>query len=122
MRRPSVVALSLVALSVTLLAGCRSAPSGPWEIVAENKGRVSCEVSVDTGAGSGIHAPDLAAGERRILSTGSAKVTVHSVKVVQNRQEQVIYPEAELQAGKRCLVLVEAGGQVRASVSPVSDK
>jgi hypothetical protein len=107
--------LPLTALA--LAAGCRKAPSGPWEIVIQNDTASWCEVKVENDPGPGATVPDVAPRQRRVLETGTEKTTVRSVSIVVNRQKQSKAPGAELSAGKRCTITVKADGQMQATIS-----
>jgi hypothetical protein len=79
MRRDIRVGLAIAGASF-FFPGCRHAPSGPWQIVADNKSQSPCELSMDIGPGAlfftshPLRAGDHAATAKSISDTGIASI------------------------------------------------
>src|SRR5690348_4780879 len=91
--------VGIVGVFCCAVVGCRKAPAES-QIVALNQSIGTAEVYVAADPGAGINAPDMAAGERRILMTGSGDLVVRTVKVVVKRRQTVFSPNTEVSLGK----------------------
>lgn len=114
----STVLISAGVSTLMLLGACKSSPRN-WEIVADNQSATPCEVSMDIGPGSGLNAPDLGGGERRVLQTGSAPLEVRAVKVVWNRKQQVFTPRVEVPVGNRYSIRIDRDGNITTSLKAI---
>jgi hypothetical protein len=108
-----------MSLFFSVLSGCRKEVTQPWEVVVQNKSTSWCEVQVVTDPLLGANAMDLAPQEQRILGSGKQNLIVRSVSAICYKKKRTISPEADVRAGRRCLILIEADGQVRANVSDI---
>lgn len=125
MGRPSFVAGSVViALAFMFGAGCgRGAVSPEWEIAVENRSDSAVDVAVTHGikTASGqsqgsANVGNLSKGKPASMLVGPGKTVVKTVKVTQNGKAQELTPEAEIEPGKKFLIIVGTDGKVSGSV------
>ena len=76
-------------------------------------------MAVDLGGGTfdAASVDSLEKGKTIVLLASKPKVVVHRVKVVRNKEEQIIKTDAEVPIGKRFLIVVAADGQVSTSLT-----
>src|ERR1051325_4927112 len=103
-------------VGLAALAGCKR-PATPWQVVAINKSDHTCEVSMDVGPGDGVNAPDLAAGETRVLLAGSAPLTGRTGKGVGKRKQQVFSPRVDVPTGRKFVLSIDAAGAASSAVN-----
>ncbi len=114
----------VLALFGLFTAGCgRGKVSHEWEIATENRSDAPVDVAVthgiktNSGQSQGsANAGNLGKGKPTSLLVGPGKTVVKTVKVTRGGKAQELTPEAEIEPGKKFLIIVGTDGKVSGSV------
>ena len=109
------MALAICALLFVALPGCGG---GQWEITAENRGDAPGKLVVTLDGNSSARVDELAKGNVEVLLRGKAAATIREVEVIPSKSNKTtkLHPGVELAPGKRYHIVVEADGEVKASL------
>ncbi len=117
------IRVAIMAVLVTTLAGCGGAASREWEIAVENRSDAAVGLTVTFGKQSwGIDNSGnaslgkVAKGIPITLVVGPGVTVVRTVKVTRNGEVQELTPNAEIQAGTKYFIVVDADGKASGSV------
>ena len=121
--RARVTIINLFLFLGTSLFGCGGKVSHEWEIAAENRGDVGVDFAVTFGMRSptadnsgNASVANVAKGKSITLVAGPGKTMVKTVKVTRKGEAQELTPEAEIEPGKKFLIIVGTDGKVSGSV------
>ena len=103
--------------------GCGGKVLQEWEIAVENRSDAAVEVAVTHGiktsggqSQGSANARNLGKVKPASLLVGQGKTVVKTVKVTRNGEAQELVPEAEIEPGKKFLIIVGTDGKVSGSV------